>query len=64
MPAKDFKALGSVIQKIFILFKDIEKPNICDTYDGNCYMENSCDYVRKKMPELNFGLELTMTDEH
>lgn len=37
--------------------------SVCNTFDGQCYMENSCDYVRRNV-KGPFGMKITLTDEH
>lgn len=63
LPEADFKVVLDEVDKIFWNFKDIERPHICDAYEGNCFMENSCDYTRKNAKNP-YSMKLTLTDEH
>ena len=47
LPLPDFTVVKTKINEIFAKFRNIDRTNICDTYDGQCMIENSCNYVRK-----------------
>lgn len=62
VPEADFSLIKTRIDKMFSIFKDLEhRPYICDATEGNCYMENSCDYTRSKM-NTPYGMTLTLSD--
>ena len=64
LPLADFTVVKTKINQIFSQFKNVYRIRICDTFDGQCMIENSCDYVRTKLGEEPYGIEMTLTDEN
>lgn len=64
LPEADFIVVSAELNKIFKELRDLERMNICDTTEGNCFMENSCDYTRAQIKGRPFEMKITLTDEH
>ena len=47
LPLTDFTVLKTKLNVIFKNFRDSSRISICDTFDGQCMIENSCTYVKK-----------------
>ena len=64
LPLADFTVVKTKINTIFAKFKNVDRISVCDTFDGQCMIENSCKYVRDKLGDVPFGIEMMLTDEH
>ena len=64
LPLADFTVVKTKINQIFSQFRSLDRVSVCDAYDGQCMIENSCNYVRTKLGDVPFGIEMTLTDEH
>ena len=62
LPEADFKLVATELNRIFANFKNVDRSNICDIEQGNCFIENSCDYTKKNVKNA-FGMNITLTDE-
>jgi hypothetical protein len=63
MPAEDFSLVSEQVNKIFANFKNIERMDICDDYNRNCLIENTCEFVKNNL-KSPFAVKITITDEH
>ena len=63
LPEADFIVVSAEFDRIFANFKNAAKESICDTIEGNCYIEETCVNIRKNLKFPEFGVNITLTDD-